>query len=301
MENIKTITKSNMGKKINVLVSGGGGLVGSRIIELLSSKYNLISLSRSDGFDITSYDSFSRLNNSSAGYFLHLAAKTDVDGCENEKELGEKSEAWKINVKGTENVVKFCSLNNIKLIYMSTDFVFDGEKNEGESYVEEDVPNPINFYAKTKYEAEKIVVSSGIEYVILRMAYPYRKEFEEKKDFARAIINRLRQGLRIKAVKDHIMCPTFIDDVAFVVDKIIEKDASGIYHVVGDTPISPYEVALKIVDKFNMDKSLVDETTREEYFKGKAKRPFNLYLKNDKIKSLGVTMKTFDQGLAEMN
>lgn len=290
-----------MEEKINVLISGGEGLVGSRIIELLSSRYNFTSLSRADGFDVANYDSFSRLNNSSARYFLHLAAKTDVDGCENEKELGEKSEAWKINVKGTENVVKFCKLNNIKIIYTSTDFVFDGEKDEGESYAEEDVPNPINFYAKTKYEAEKIVKNSGVEYVILRMAYPYRKEFEGKKDFVRAIINRLRQGLKIKAVKDHIMCPTFIDDIAFAVDKIIERNASGIYHVVGDTPISPYEVALKIIEKFNMDKSLVDISTREEYFKGKAKRPFNLYLKNDKIKSLGVTMKTFDQGLAEIN
>lgn len=289
-----------MDQKFNIAVSGGNGLIGSRIIELLTPKYNLISLGRKDGFDVTDSSSFSKFEEKKIDYFLHLAAKADVDGCESEKEMGEVSEAWKINVEGTENVVRYCQEKNIKPIYISTDFVFDGEKSEGQFYTEEDLPNPVNFYALTKYEGEKKVSSSGIENIILRIAYPYRREFVQKKDFVRAIINRLQEGAEIKAVKDHIMCPTFIDDVAGAIDKLIENRANGIFHAVGNAPISPYEAAIKIADKFNFDKNLIKPTTREEYFKGKASRPFNLYLKNDKIENLGVMMRTFDKGLAEL-
>jgi len=282
-----------------IIVSGGSGLVGSRVVELLSSKYDLNLYGRGDGFEITDPNSFSILN-SSADYFLHLAAKADVDGSEVEKEMGEESEAWKVNVGGTKNVADFCKENGIKLIYISTDFVFDGEKKEGEFYTEEDTPNPINFYAKTKYEGERAVENSGAEFAILRIAYPYRKEFEKKKDFVRAILDRLSQGLPVKAITNHIMCPTFIDDIANVIDRIIETGETGIFHAVGATPLSPYDAAVKIQEIFDLDKNLIGTTTREEFFEGKAKRPFNLYLRNGRIENLGVKMKTFEQGLYEL-
>ena len=285
--------------KEKILVSGGLGLVGSRIVELLSDKYDLSLHSRSNGFEITDLKSFSSLDRD-AKYFLHLAAKADVDGSELEKELAENSEVWKINVNGTKNVADFCHENNIKVIYISTDFVFDGEKKEGDFYTEEDIPNPVNFYAKTKYEGEKAIQNSGAEYAIIRIAYPYRKEFEAKKDFVRAILERLKQGLPIKAIIDHIMCPTFIDDIAIVIDKIIETGGSGIYHAVGGTPLTPYDAALKMQEVFDLDKSLIGTTTRNEFFEGKARRPFNLYLKNARIENLGVEMRTFEKGLYEL-
>ena len=155
-----------MDQKLNIAVSGSNGLIGSRIIELLAPKYNLISLGRKEGFDVTEPSSFSKFSGLKVDYFLHLAAKADVDGCEAEKEMGEESDAWKINVNGTENVLRYCQEKNIKPIYISTDFVFDGEKSEGQYYTEEDLPNPVNFYALTKYEGEKKVNSSGIENII---------------------------------------------------------------------------------------------------------------------------------------
>lgn len=288
-----------MEKTINIAVSGGNGMIGSRIIELLSEKYNFFSFGRKEGFNITEPSSFSKLENTKIDYFLHLAAKADVDGCEAEKDMGEQSEAWKINVNGTENVVNFCKQKSIKLIYISTDFVFDGKRPEGEGYTEEDIPNPLNFYAKTKHEGEKLVLAST-ENIVLRIAYPYRKEFDQKKDFVRALRDRLRENLEINVVSDHIMCPTFIDDVAFSVGKLIETNSQGVFHAVGSTPVTPYDAALKIAEKFNLNKKLVKGTTREKYFEGKAVRPFNLYLKNDKIKNLGVNIKTFEQGLKEL-
>lgn len=289
-----------MEEKINIAVSGGAGLVGSRLIQLLSPKYNLKALGRSDGFDVTDAKSFTRFDEFKFNYFLHLAAKADVDGSESEKELGEKSQAWIINVNGTKNVSDYCRKKNIRLIYVSTDFVFDGRKPEGDFYTEEDVPNPLNYYAVTKYEGEKIVAEDN-QNLIVRIAYPYRKEFDKKKDFVRSLLDRLRQGESLNAVTDHIICPTFIDDIAFSIDSLIENKVSGIYHAVGSQPITPYDAVLKIAEKFGLNKNLIKPTTREEFFRGKAQRPFNLYLKNDKIKNLGVNIKTFDEGLEELS
>ena len=286
--------------KPQIIGLGLSGLVGSRITDLLADQYEFVSLSHSERIDITKPESLNVIKQFRADYVLHLAAKTDVDGCEIDKSLGQEGDAWKINVLGTKNVANICRETGKKIIYFSTDFVFDGEKPENESYSEEDSPNPLNYYAKTKYEGEKEVMASGAEYVILRIAYPYRAKFEAKKDFVRAIKERLEGGGEIKAVKDHIFCPTFIDDLADVVDLLIAKDASGIYHSAGSQPLSPYDSALKIAEIFNLNKNLISKTTREEFFQNRAKRPFNLNLENGKISELGMEMKSFDEGLREI-
>lgn len=204
--------------------------------------------------------------------------------------------AYAVNVYGTLNVCESAAQTNKKVIYISTDFVFDGQKEE--SYSEDDSANPIDWYAKTKYLGEE-EVKRFANFVIARIAYPYRTDFP-KKDFVRAIISRFQSGGEVKAVKDHVMTPTFVDDVAEGLDKLIPQDISGIYHVVGSTYISPLEVAHKIANTFNFDISKIRETTREEFFEGRAPRPFHLALKNDKITKLGASMRTFDEGLLEI-
>ena len=287
--------------KPQILGLGLNGLVGSRIMQLLSESYEFINLSRSTGVDITKKDSLSVIKDyADAKFVLQFAAKTDVDDCEKDKELGEEGEAWKINVNGTRNVAQACRDLGKKIIYISTDFVFDGQKVKGDSYSETDTPNPINWYSKTKYEGEKAVSESGAPYVIIRLAYPYRAGFELKKDFVRAIIDSLKNGNEIKGITDHIFCPTLIDDIAPVFDTLIKNDAVGIYHAVGKDGITPYEAALKIAEVFDLDQSLVAATTREEFFKDRAPRPFNLKLRNVKIEQLGVKMKGFEEGLLEI-
>lgn len=282
---------------MKILGTGLNGLVGSRIVELLSGKYEFENLSRSSGVDITNENQvLEKITNSDAQIVLHLAAKTDVDGCEKDKELGEEGEAWKINVLGTQNVANACLATNKKLIYISTDFVFDGEK---EVYYEEDIPDPINWYAQTKYEGEKIVQNLKTPWVIARIAYPYRANFT-KIDFFRAIKKRLQEGLPVAGVTDHIFTPTFIDDIAFVIDALIKNTSQGIFHAVGSQSLTPYDAALLIAKTFDLDQNLISKTTREEFFKDRAQRPFQLALKNDKITESGVRMKTFEEGLREV-
>ncbi len=285
---------------MKILGTGLSGLVGTRLIELLSSEYNFEDLSLATGIDITNKEQvFQKIKDSNAPVVLHLAAKTYVDGCEEDKIFAKFGEAWKINVEGTRNIVDACSKASKKLIYFSTDFIFDGRNPPTGGYTEEDIPDPINWYATTKYEGEKIINRSNLNWTIIRLAYPYRANFV-KKDFVRSLIQKLQAGENLKMVTDHVMTPTFIDDIALALDVLIKENALGIFHVVGSQFVTPYEAAIKIADFFNFDKSLISTTTRDIYFKGHAQRSFRLALKNDKIAKLGVKMKTFDEGLIEL-
>ncbi|MBI5122296.1 SDR family oxidoreductase [Candidatus Roizmanbacteria bacterium] len=288
-----------MQEKIKIFGIGISGLVGSRIVELLKDKYIFNNLSLDTGVDITNPETLDIIRKDQEHpIVLHLAALADVDGCERDKDLGEESMAYKINVGGTQNVIDACKNTNKKIIYISTDFVFDGENTPERGYTEEDMPNPINWYAKTKLLGEEAVKNSGLSSLIVRIAYPFQqKEFELKKDFVHAILGRLQSGQVVKAVTDHVMTPTFIDDLATGIDVLIAKNETGISHVVGDSFVTPFEAAQKIADTFGFDKSLIQKTTRAEYFQGRAPRPFNLSMNNAKIKKLGVKMKTFEDGL----
>ena len=300
--------------KAKILITGGNGLVGSRVVELLSGKYELEFINRNSGIDITDRDAvLHRIKQSDASIILHAAAKTDVDGCENDKsididfqngkvserELINKQTAWAINVLGTRNIFDACEETGKGLIYISTDFVFDGKSTPNNGYSEEHIPDPINWYAQTKYEGELIVQGARIPWIIARIAYPYRADFP-KKDFVRVFKSLLEQNKPLNLITDHICNPTFIDDIADALDILISKNIIGIFHITGSQPSSPYEEGLLVAKIFGLDESLIGTTTREKFFKDRAPRPFKLQMNNDKIQKLGVKMKTFEQGLGEV-
>jgi len=280
--------------KTPILVTGLSGLVGTRIAQLLQDKYDFADLSLATGIDITNFDQTEReINKSPANIILHMAAKTDVDACEDDKILGEDGLAWVINVTGTENIVKIAEKCGKKVIYISTDFVFDGTRD---SYSEDDEANPLNWYAVTKHEAEKLVLEYSNSCVI-RIAYPYRSTFSAKKDFVRRILDKMEHKETVIAITDHIITPTFIDDIAKGLGEFLNKDLNGIYHLVGDQSMSVYDAVGMIAAEFNYTDIDVRSVTRAVYFKERAFRPFKLVLKNDKIKKLGMSMCGFDQGL----
>lgn len=286
---------------MKIFTIGGSGLVGSKVVELLQQQYEMTDLSVSKGVDITKPETLDVIKNDpDHEVVIQFAAKADVDGCEKDKPLGEEGDAFKINVTGTQNVAEACKIGKKKMIYISTDFVFDGENTPEGGYTEDDTPHPLGWYAETKEKGEEVVKKAGIPYIIIRIAYPYRKEFAAKKDFARAIMDRLGQGLPVKAITDHTFTPTFIDDIAPAIDALLKNDATGIYHVVGDQSLSPYEASMLIAKTFGYDVSLVGQTTRAEFFAGRAPRPFDLTINNAKIEKLGVIMKSFEEGLLEV-
>lgn len=286
--------------KQKIIGTGLSGLVGSRIVELLSLQFDFEDISRKTGTDITDKEAvLQRLKNSDADFVLHLAAYTNVDEAEKEKDLKENSTAWKMNVGGTKNVLEAAEITGKHIIHISTDMVFPGTKTPPERYTEEDATGAVGWYAKTKEEAEKVVMSAKIPWTILRIAYPYRANFE-KKEYVRIFKWLLEEKREIKAVSDHFFTPTFIDDLADVFSLIFDKKLTGIYHAGGKESVSPYEAAVQVADVFHLDKNLISKTTREEYFAGKAPRAFNLSLNSAKIEQLGVRLRGFAEGLEEI-
>ncbi|PIY94162.1 MAG: hypothetical protein COY68_04035 [Candidatus Levybacteria bacterium CG_4_10_14_0_8_um_filter_35_23] len=283
--------------KQKILGTGLSGLVGSRIVELLSDKFEFENLDRKTGIDITDFETvLDKISDSQASTVFHLAAYTDVKAAEKEKELKENSQSWKINVIGTQNVAKACEKTGKKIIYVSTDLVIGGDNMPEGGFTEDALPNPLSWYAKTKYEAEKVIEKINSPWLIARIAYPYRAFFE-KPDFVRFFRDWLKEGKTIFALTDRLITPTFIDDLAFAFEALMEKDVTGIFHVVGSQIISLQDAVTMIAENFNLDKSLVKKTTREEFLVGRPPEPFSSALSNAKIKQLGINMHTLEEGL----
>lgn len=283
--------------KISILGTGLSGLVGSRLVELLSSEFDFEDLSYDTGVDISNKKQVNeKINKSRATWVMHLAAKADVDGCERDKVLGKDGAAWKINVEGTRNIVEAAKNSGKIVLYISTDFIFSGNQN---SYTEDDVPDPINWYGVTKYEGEKIVLQDP-KNLVVRITYPYCAKNQAKKDFVHNILDKLKKNERVIAAVDQIFTPTLIDDIAQALRILFNRPETGIFHVVGSGHLSPFAAATMIAEVFGLQKNRIDRTTSAEYYQNRAPRPCKLVTKNDKIISLGVRMHTFSDGLREI-
>lgn len=268
-------------------MTGGDGLVGSRIVELLNQDFQFTNFSQAK-MDITDKGRVEKaLEDADFDLFLHLAAYTNVQGAETNSDL-----AMKINRDGTKNVYDAVTQKGKKLIYISTDFVFDGETPP---YYEDSTPNPQGAYAKSKLEGEKVVANGAM---IVRIAYPYRAAFETKKDFVRTFKYLLEQGKHLNMVTDSMMTPTFIDDIAYGLKHLMKNYSPEIFHLVGGSSISPYDATVMIAEKFNLDKSLIGKTTYEEFMKGKASSPKLGVIKSKKNNFW--KMKTFEEGITEI-
>lgn len=269
---------------IKVALSGSSGLVGSRILELLREKFDFIPLYQTQT-DITNRQQIHQFfKDNHFTFFLHLAAYTNVDAAETEKE-----KVYRINVEGTKNLFEEALAKKIKFIYISTDFVFDGKKPP---FFEDSKPNPISYYGLTKYEGEKIIGNQGM---IVRIAYPYRSYFDKKKDFVRGLINLLKNNQTLTMVKDALMTPTFIDDIAYGLEYLIKNYSPGIFHLVGSQSLSPWKAGLLIAKLFNFPDNLIQPTTYRDYFKNKVKRPQFSEIKSKK--NHFYSMQSFEEGL----
>lgn len=277
---------------MNILGTGLSGLVGSRVTALML-EFTFENLSLETGVDITNKTSVDTyFAKSDAPWVFHLAAYTDVQGAEKDHDT-----SWKVNVLATENIVSNCKTLGKKLVYIDTDYAFDGTKK---SYSEDDTPNPLGWYAKTKSEGAKRVLALGAQGLVIRISNPYRARPVGKKDFVHKMLERLQAGQPITGATDQLFTPTFIDDIAEALKKLIRINASGIYHVVSSPALSPYEAGLAIADVFGYDTSLVQKGTFAAMFAGRAPAPQYAALTNDKISALGISMHSFAAGIAEV-
>lgn len=268
-----------------LLITGASGLLGSEIVQLARKDYEVIpshntKLFHSDSLrlDITDQKQVSSLfRQLKPDTVIHTAAETSVDRCEIQKEL-----AWKINVEGTGNVAVTCSKINAKIVYISTDYIFDGEKR---FYTEEDTPNPINHYGITKLKGERQVKKFCKNYVILRTSVLYGWH-PWKQNFVTWVINSLKQKKKISIVKDHFNTPTLADNLAKMTIEAVQKNVQGLYHASGSQRISRYEFAQQIAKTFNLNQNLINPIKMKHVTAWKAKRPKDSSLNTNKIKNL---------------
>jgi dTDP-4-dehydrorhamnose reductase len=270
-------------RKRKLLVTGASGLLGSKIVEIAKNDYTVIPLhktkplhSNSLKLDITSTAEVLNLFHKLKPYaVIHAASETNVDKCETQKE-----HAWKINVEGTRNVAAACKAG-AKLIYISTDYVFDGKKG---NYTEDDTPNPINYYAVTKLEGEKRVAQNCKNFAILRTSVLYGWH-PFKQNFATWVITQLEQNKEITVVEDHYNTPTLADNLAEMAIEAIPKDLQGVYHACGSERIGRYEFARQIARAFDLNQNLIRPIKMEQLTAWIAKRPRDSSLNTNKIRS----------------
>lgn len=269
---------------MKVAITGSTGLVGSRIVELLKDSFTFITLTQ-DHVDITDPKAVSQaLAGIDFDIFLHLAAYTAVDKAETEKEI-----AWKINVEGTQNVFEETRKKNKRFVLFSTDFVFDGVHPP---FFEDSVPNPLGHYAYTKREAEKIVEN---EAMLIRISYPYRKNFELKRDLFQSLRYLIASGRNLTMIEDASITPTFIDDIAFATKYLLSNFDPSIYHIVGSRSVSPLELAYHVANAYGLSKKQITPISFAEYSKGKAPRSQYSIIKS--TKNTFHPMKSYDEGL----
>ncbi len=275
---------------MNIIVTGSNGQLGHAIREVLTNHEVLYT--DTDNVDITKPEQIEEVfNNFKPEFLIHGAAYTNVDGCEEEVELAEM-----VNTRGTENLAQECKKINIPMVYVSTDYVFDGTSKK--PYKEEEKPNPQSVYGRTKLGGEEAVRRISKWYIV-RTSWVYG----EGNNFIRTMISLSEKMDELSIVNDQVGRPTNATDLAKALKDIIEKRPEyGIYHIQNDGPeISWAEFAKKIFELANKD-TKVKEITTEEYLSDKqdkkiAKRPAYSVLNLEKSKNAGLFIEVWQKSL----
>jgi len=280
---------------MRILITGACGMLGRDLVEVLAEGQELYLLdvqkfpsSLSSQFstltlDITdstrTYREVTRIN---PDIVIHTAAYTDVDGAETNMDL-----AFRINALGTRNIALACQRFDTELLYISTDFVFDGEK--GEPYLEFDRPNPQSIYGKSKYWGELYIDSLLNRFYIVRSSWLFGKN---GKNFVTTILNLAKQKKEIEVVNDQIGSPTYTKDLAQAIAQLIGREGKdsitraslyGIWHITNSGQCSWYEFAGEILQDSDV---LLKPITSEELNRP-AKRPKFSVLENSVRKLQG--------------
>lgn len=287
--------------KSKILIIGGSGLVGSTLLQYGNQNYDIhITINKSEieskHVPITRIDllsdrsSIARLVTSlRPSVVINTAAYPSVDFCEINPELSSR-----FHVDIPRDIAFACKNVGSKLIQFSTDAVFDGKQNR--KYTEEDIPNPINQYGKSRLSGEKEVLNMSKENVVLRTAVIYG--WHKKSRFTNWIIETLQEKRMVDPFTDQFNTPTLVDDLAQSIFKIIDLNISGLYHAVGKTCLSRYEFALNLADKFGLDKNLIKGVTSLEK-KQEAPRPSKTCLDAQKLENLiGFDFCNVDDGIS---
>jgi len=251
-----------------VLITGGAGQLGSDVRSELSEKVDTVSVDIPD-FDITDLEATVRyLRSVGPSDVVHCAAFADVDACESHQD-----QAYAVNGIGTRNLAVATRKVGARLIYISTDYVFEGTKPV--PYVESDEPNPRTVYGKSKLIGERYVQQQLHEHFIVRIAWLYGRT---GRNFVKTILRLARGSEPLRVVNDQYGTPTWTIDVARQLQRLLETEAYGTYHATSQGSCSWYDFARAILEEAGIDAPVVPVATEE--FPRPAPRPKNSVLDN---------------------
>ena len=224
-------------------------------------------------------------------WVINCAAMADLDVCEDKPEL-----AQKLNAEIPGLFAAACAEKNIRFVHISTDAVFDGTKDG--FYTEEDEPNPINVYSRTKLEGERAVLRSNLEAIVARVNF-YGWSLSSRRSLAEFFFNNLNNNKSMSGFTDVMFCPMFVGHTARILLAMLEKNLTGLYHVVGGQAISKYQFGVEIARKFGLKEGEI--SPKSVLSSGLiAQRSNNLSLSIHKLSTdLGQPIPEFSTGLDE--
>jgi len=289
-----------------ICVVGASGLVGHNLIKKIQGfdiigTFNNTSVNFENipivKLDVTKYESCQQILKFNPDFIINATAISDVDYCEKFKD-----KAYSVNVLGVKNLVKIAKKLQCKLIQISTDGIFSGRN---ESYIEDDVPNPLNYYGKTKLESENEVKNLN-DYLICRtnLLYGYvsqtklnkRSDYSKPTNFVLWVLSELNKKNHIKIVDDQLSNPTLVDNLSKIIQFSLEKNLSGIFHTTDMSCISRFEFAKIIATKFGYSESLISPISSKKLNQF-ATRPSKTCLDCSKIQKNRINLSTIDESL----
>jgi dTDP-4-dehydrorhamnose reductase len=290
---------------MNILITGANGFLGFYLTEkLLQKGYIVIAtgkgisrlpFSPADNFiycemDFTDpfqvHDVFEKYK---PDVIVHAGAISKVDDCELNQ-----WEAYRANTEATVTLLVNAEENKSFFVFISTDFVFDGKTG---MYKETDKPQPVNFYGKTKLEAEEAVREYEYDWAIVRTVLVYGKPQAGRANILTVVKDKLEKGETYNVVDDQVRTPTYVEDLADGIVTVIEKRAKGVYHISGQEVMTPYQMAIKAANYLGLNSSLINKVT-ETNFSQPAKRPAITGFNIDKAKKeLNYHPRSFEEGL----
>lgn len=283
---------------MKVLIVGADGLLGKELYRDFSKEYEILGTYKDRPLEDLVYLDLlenetvkERILGFKPQIILLSAALTAVDFCENNQDI-----TWRVNVEGTKEVVILAKKTGAFLVFYSTDYIFDGKDGP---YLEEAKPNPINFYGRTKLEAERVIQKDLKHFLILRTCSLFGYE-KDGKNFAMQVLNALSGKEDFKAVNDQFGTPTYAADLSRITLELINKSKEGIYNAVGVDYVNRLKFANEIAEVFSLDKGLIKSVSTEE-MKQVASRPRNGGLKIDKLKAeVGIVPMSLREGIIAM-
>ncbi|MEO5681045.1 MAG: SDR family oxidoreductase [Chitinophagaceae bacterium] len=292
-----------------ILITGANGLLGQHLVSLLLKQgYNVIAVGKGASrlpftgsadftyynVDITDDSLVQGLMEKEAPHtVVHAAAITQVDDCQLNQENCEA-----VNVRATAQLLLSAESICRHFIYISTDFVFDGEQGD---YKEEDAMNPVSWYGFTKVQAEGIVETSEIPFAIVRTCLVYGNVLNgTRSNIINWVRSSLAAGKSIHVVNDQWRTPTYVEDLARGILLVIEKNATGAFHISGKDKLTPYEMAVQTATFCQLDTALIVKEDASS-FSQPAKRPPKTGFDISKARrDLGFEPISFNEGLRKM-